>query len=78
MVIASFSLLNKLKRVGFFQKTFDEIGLKMFFLTNVDIMDLFAKKKLGWKIYIAVKALFLNRKVEIINKICAYSIEQKQ
>ena len=74
IVIADFSLQNKLGKVRFFQKTFlvadtrMEVVLGMFFLTlsNADIR--FAEQELIWKTYSAVEALPMTRKVEIIGE----------
>lgn len=55
--------------VEFFQKTFGKIDLNIFFLTNVDIINLFTEKKLVQQIYTAVLVLILTKKVKIIDKI---------
>ena len=74
MVIASFSLQDKLGKVRFFQETFlvtdtrIEVVLEMFFLTlgNADIR--FAERELVWRTYSAAEALSTTRRVEIIDK----------
>ena len=74
MVIASFSLQDKLGKVRFFQETFlvadtrIEVVLGMPFLTlgNADIR--FAERELVWRTYSAAEALPTTRRVEIIDK----------
>ena len=74
MVIAGFSLQDKLRKVWFFQETFlvvdtrMKIVLEMLFLTfsNADIQ--FAERELVWKTYSASETLPTTRRVEIIGK----------
>ena len=74
MVIAGFSLQDKLKKVRIFQETFlvantrIEVVLGMLFLTfsNADIR--FAERELVWRTYSAAEALPTTQKVEIIDK----------
>lgn len=74
MTIASLQVKDKLKRACFFWETFlvvntsMKVVLKMPFLnfSNVDIR--FAKKKLVWRTYNAIKALPTIQKGEIIDK----------
>ena len=74
MVIADFSLQDKLRKIRFFQETFliadtrMEIVLGMLFLTlsNADIP--FVERELVWKTYSAAEALPTTQRVEIIGK----------
>ena len=74
IVIIDCSVKNKLKRVGFFQKTFllANIGLKivlgMLFLTVSKADKRFAERELVWRTYTTTEALSTTRRVEIINK----------
>ncbi len=45
-----------------------KIVLRIFFLTFSDTNMWFTKKKLEWRNYAAIKALFITKKVELINK----------
>ena len=74
MVIAGFSLQDKLGKVRFFQETFlvadtrMEVVLGMLFLTfsNADIR--FAERELVWRTYSTAEALPTTQRVEIIGK----------
>lgn len=74
MVIARFSLQDKLGRARFFQETFllantsMEVILGMPFLTLSGADFRFAESKLEWRSYNAAEALATTRRVEIINK----------
>lgn len=74
MVLPSFQVENKLKKVMFFRKTLSladinvEIVLKMLFptLSNADIQ--FSKKKPTWISHTTTKALPNTKYIELINK----------
>lgn len=74
IVLASFQVDNKLKRVQFFQKTFlltnisRDIILGMFFLTFSNAGVLFVDKKLTWWSYLLVKTLPITKWVQIISR----------
>ena len=74
MVIADYSVKDKLERVRFFQETFLlaniglEVVLEMPFLNLSKVDILFSEQKLVWRIYTAAKALLTRRRVEIIDK----------
>ena len=74
MVIADYSVKDKLGRVLFFQKTFLlaniglEVVLGMFFLTFSKKYIRFAERELVWRTYTAAEALPTTRKVKIIDK----------
>ena len=74
MVLASFQMEDKLRKVRFFQETFlladisAEIVLGMPFLTlsNADVQ--FVEKELTWRSYTTAEALPTTKRVELINK----------
>lgn len=74
MIIADFSVQNRLKKVRLFEETFlltdtsMEIVLNIPFFTLPDAHILFAKKELTWRCYTIVKALLTIRRVELINR----------
>ena len=74
IVIAGFSLQDKLGKVRFFQETFlvadtrMEVVLGMPFLTVSSANLRFAEKELVWRAYSAVEALPTTQRVEIIGK----------
>lgn len=73
MVIAGFSLQDKLGRVRFFEETFllddtsMEVVLGLPFLTLSDANIRFAGKELVWRSYTAAKALPTIQRVELID-----------
>ena len=74
MVIADFSVKNKLGRVQFFQKTFMlaniglEVVLGILFLTFNQADIRFAEQELVWRTYTATEALPTTKRAEIIDK----------
>lgn len=74
MVIAAYSVKDKLERVQFFLKPFLladiclEVVLGIFFLTFSKANTRFTIRKLVWTIYMAVEALLTTRRIQIINK----------
>ena len=74
IVIADYSVKNKLGKVRFFQEIFLlaniglELVLEMFFLTFSRVDVWFAEWEFVWRTYIATKALPTTRGVKIINK----------
>ena len=74
MVIADYSVKDKLGRFQFYQKTFLlaiislEVVLGMLFLTFSKADIWFAEQELVWRTYTATEALPTTRRVEIINK----------
>ena len=74
MVVAAFSVTDKVNRVKFFEETFlvanvsPEVVLGILFLTlsgaNVDFLD----RDLRWKTYITEKALPTTRRIELVGK----------
>ena len=74
MVIADYSVKNKLRRFQFYQKTFLlaiiglEVVLGILFLTFSKADIWFAEQELVWRTYTATEALPTTRRVEIINK----------
>ena len=74
IVIAGFSLQNKLEKVRFFQETFlvadtrIEVVLGMLFLTLCNANIRFTERELVWRTYSAAEALPTTQRVEIIDK----------
>ena len=74
ILLADFSIQNKLGKVWFFEKTFlladtsIEVVLKMSFFTFWNANMQFVEKKLKWKSYIIAEVLTTIKKVELINK----------
>ena len=74
IVIASFSLQDKLGKIRFFQKTFlvadirIEVVLGMLFLTFSNANIWFAERELVWRTYSTAEALPTTQRVEIIGK----------
>lgn len=74
IVIAGFSIQNKLRKIKFFEEIFlliiisKEVILEILFLIFYNANIQFAEKKLKCKRYIIAKALFITQKVEFINK----------
>ena len=74
MVIAGFSVEDKLGKVRFFQETFLlanislEVVLGMPFLTLSSVDIRFPERELAWRTYTAAEALPTTRRVEIIDK----------
>ena len=74
MIIADYSVKNKLKWVRFFYGTFLlanislEMVSKMLFLTLSKADVRFAKREFVWRTYTAAEALLTTKRVEIINK----------
>ena len=74
IVIADYSVKNKLERVQFFQKTFLlaniglEVVLRMHFLTFSKVHIRFVERELVWRTYMVAEALPTTRRVEIIDK----------
>ena len=74
MVLASFQMEDKLRKVRFFQETFlladisAEIVLGMPFLTLSNANIQFVKKKLTWRSYTTAETLPTTKWVELINK----------
>ena len=74
MVIAGFSVQDRLGKVRFFEETFllantsmeVVLGMPFFTLSDVDIR--FAEKELTWRSYTTVEALPTTRRVELIDK----------
>ena len=74
MVIADYSVKDKLGRVQFFQKTFllanialdVVLGIPFLIFSKADIR--FTERKLVWRTYIVTEALPTTRRVEIIDK----------
>lgn len=73
IIITSFQILNKLKKVRYFQKIFlvaninIKIVFEIFFFIFSNININFTQKKLIWKIYSITKVLFIIKKILIIN-----------
>lgn len=73
-MIAGFLLLDKLKKVWFFKKTFlltetsIEVVLEISFLIFSNANIQFIEKKLIWRSYIAAKALLTTKRVELIDR----------
>ena len=74
IVIASFLLQDKLRKVRFFKETFlladtsMEVVLEMLFLTRSDADIRFAEKELVWNRYTTAEALPTIRQVNLIDK----------
>ena len=74
IVIAGFSLQDKLEKVRFFQETFlvadtqMEVVLKMLLLILSNANIRFAERELVWRTYSVAEALPTTQRVEIINK----------
>ena len=74
IVVATFSVVNKINRVRFFEKTFLvantslEVVLRMLFLTLSDADIDFPDQKLRWRTYTTEKAFPTTRYVELVRK----------
>lgn len=74
MVLAGFSVPNKLGKVWFFEETFMladismEVVLEMPFLTFYNTDMKFLKKELEWRSYTTIEALPTTKRVELIDK----------
>ncbi len=75
MVSASFSLLNSLGRIRFFEKSFlladtsmeMVLGMPFLSLSNADVK--FAElEKLIWRLYMVIEALLITNQMELIDK----------
>ena len=74
IVIADCSVMDKLRNIWFFQKTFllaniglnVILGMPLLTFSRADVW--FAERKFVWKTYTAVETIPMTRKVEIINK----------
>ena len=74
MVLASFQVEDKLRRIWFFQETFllanisAEVVLDIPFLTLSNANVQFVEKELTWRSYTTAEALPTTKRVELINK----------
>lgn len=74
MILASFQIEDKLKKVLFFQNAFllanisVKVVLKMFFLIFSIINIQFTKKKLAQRFYTTAKALSTTKQIKLIGK----------
>lgn len=74
MVLTSFSVQNKLKKIQFFEKAFlladtsMKVVLRIFLLTILNTNMQFVEKKFKWRSYITAKVLSTTKRVELINK----------
>lgn len=74
MVIASFLVDAKNKKLRFFEETFllanisIEVTLEMFFFTLSNIEINFINQELRWRSYTIIKVFFITKWVELIRK----------